>query len=144
MTRDEIQAELADGWLDTDAYREYENGLQRGPRGRVPGYGTAEFKERAQKAAIRKRLKAMNDRETAECKQGLWFAGRPPRVTKIADRAAYVPLTQIVDSRGRANRSQVARENLKATCNEALADKRNSKGHRALAQAVLDYLSGTQ
>lgn len=142
LTRDEIWAELAEGWLDTDAYRDYESGLHRGPRGRVPAYGTADFKERAQKAAIRKRLKAMKDRQTARSKDGLWFAGRAPRVTRIPDRAAYVPLTQIIDNRNHHNRSQVARENLKATCRAVLEDKRNSKGHRALAQEVLDYLAG--
>ena len=148
MTRDQIQAELAEGWLETDAYREYEMRLEHRANGRsrkfrrAPGYGTPEFKEAAQKHAVQRRLKDMSKHGTVRHEIGLWFAARPPRVTKIPDRAAYVPLTQIIDNRDHANRSQVARENLKATCRAVLQDKRNSKGHRALAQEVLDYLSG--
>jgi hypothetical protein len=144
MTRDDIHTELAEGWLDTDAYRAYDH-LYQGPRptnGRRPEYGSELFKERAQKWAISKSLGAMKRLHTAKRSDGLWFAGRPPRVTKTPDRTAYVPLTHIIDSQAHANRAQVARENLKAICRAALEDKRNSKGHRTLAQEVLDYLTG--
>jgi hypothetical protein len=147
MTRDQIHERLAEGWLETDAYRMYQLKLEAerksGPtRGRlVQIYGTAEFKARAQRWYIGYCLKHMA-RRTARLDSGRWFANEPPLAAKPADRLSLVPLTQIVDSRKRANRSQVARENLKVLCRAALQDKRNSKGHRTLAQEVLDYLSG--
>ncbi|HEY5985227.1 MAG TPA: hypothetical protein VIV12_02415 [Streptosporangiaceae bacterium] len=138
MTRNEIWGDLRDGWLDTDAYRSYQQTLTADKI----IYGTDDFKSRAQRWAISRSLAAMKWLGTARRDGERWFAARPPKAGATADRVSLVPLDQIANSRDRANRDMVAREHLKAKCRAALEDGRTSKGHRALATEVLAYLSG--
>jgi hypothetical protein len=158
MTRDEIWAEMREGWLDTDAYRAYSNRIeqQRGPSaepahgrtgGRVPAeYGTALFKERAQKWWISKTLASMARKGTARHDGDRWLAARPPRIQNPkADPRRYVPLDPAARqaSNAAATRAQVAREEVKARVRADLNAPRPARARLLETLELVDaYLSG--
>lgn len=155
MTRDELHAELREGWLDTDAYRAYEHNLIRDRKsvdqrrsGPPISYGSDKFKARAQRWWIYRKLTDMESCGTARRVQGtkLWQAGRPPHVHTFTSqtKGTFVPL-DVEAKRKRehaATQDNIRREELKADLLAYLADKRVKGRARELAQRSYNYMSG--
>jgi hypothetical protein len=159
MTLDEIHAELAQGWLETDYYRAYQqhlqvaadrphgSQLQRGGRPRAE-YGSELFKERAQRWAIRRTLQGMaaQRRRSARHVDGRWYTGeRAPRITVHESRPRYITHDWAAERRD-AHRTDTAnrvrREQIKAELFTALTDGRLKGRTREVIQHAYDYLSG--
>lgn len=161
MTVDEIHAVLAEGWLETDYYRAYEQarqdytvahrapGKQYKPRPRPP-YGSDEFKRRAQRWAIGKALNTMKrqraDGAAARLEAGRWFKGeRAPRITIHESKPRYVTHDWAAERRNAYRASTdaaVRREEIKAELWTALSDGRLKGRNREVIQHAYDYLSG--
>jgi hypothetical protein len=152
MTRDEVHAELKDGWLDTDAYRAYEQhiikgrkSLHQGGRGGEIGYGSDKFKLRAQRWWIASRLAHMKQCSTARSDgdrgHKRWFAGRPPRILTSTFHArsmyAFLDVTaKQADDRADTD-AHIRREMVKARLLEDLNARYQGKS------AVRDHLLET-
>jgi hypothetical protein len=92
LTLDEIHGALAEGWLDTDYYRAYEQHLAKArksrseiPSGHAIGprdaYGSEKFRARAQRWAISGILKTMRHNRATRYDGHRWFKGeRAPRM----------------------------------------------------------------
>jgi hypothetical protein len=149
MTRDEIHAELADGWLATDAYRAYQNRLaqQREQGGRPSAeYGTDLFKARAQKWWISRALASMARKGTAHHEGDRWLAARAPRIRNLsADPRKYVALDARAQraSDAAVTAAHVRRENLKARVRADLHASRPTRARLLETLALIEaYLSG--
>jgi hypothetical protein len=158
MTRDEIHAEMRDGWSATDAYRAYLNRIeqQREPSadsahartgGRASaGYGTDLYKERAQKWWISKTLANMARRGTARRDGDRWLAARAPRIRNPeADPRKYVRLDAAAQrsSDAAATRAHVLREEVRARVRADLRATRPTRARLLETLGLVDaYLSG--
>jgi len=167
MTIDEIHDELRDGWMATDVYRSYAQYLetarvrskkfyaeQRGdarrttqkPRDRLE-YGTAAFKQAAQRWGIARSLQAMKRCGTAR-REGTgagarWFAGRPPNVPG-SSRPRLVPFDPVKSREvlTTTTRTHVDRELVKADLLAVLNDKRVKGKTRDRVQSAYNRLCG--
>ena len=157
MTRDQVWEQLREGWLDTDAYRAYEN-QRRHARGKhvhkstcervVEPYGTDRFKASAQKWYIDARLRSMGQAGTARRDGGRWYAtGKQPRAWVACDwRGGHlVPVDPAQQhAHHHADTSErVHREQVKTELWEALKDGRIKGRTRDVIQHAYDYLRGS-
>ena len=150
MTRNELHAELREGWLDTDAYRAFEHHLAMNRKvvykshpGRQLSYGSDEFKISAQRWWIYRKLTNMESRGTARRVQGtkFWQAARPPQVHTVTSstKTTYVPL-DVEAKRKRehaATQDNIRRQIVKARLLEDLNARYQGKS------AVRDHLLET-
>lgn len=172
ITLAELHDTLRDGWLETDAYRAYEQHLndirlpatvqattvagehkRRRPPPKVGQYGTPNFKEAAQRWWIRGKLQGMRSTGTARREgQGQvarWYAGeRTPRVMvacPVPEKGYHVHPMNVHDAQVLAQTdtgARIRREQLKARILETLNDKRFKGPRRDLVQDLYDYLTG--
>jgi hypothetical protein len=143
MTMDDLHGALREGWAATDAYRAYQNRLKAVPQASPPAYGSDEFKRRAQRWWISKRLSEMRRSGTARSEDGRWFTGeRAPRVRAPGRRYAPLdPATQRAQDRA-ATAAFVRRERVKAELLTGLNGKPGKDRLRELVQLAYDCLSG--
>jgi hypothetical protein len=158
MTLDEIHAAMRDGWMYTDAYRAYEKYIvhdraysahhrgYRGPNKRQRlEYGSPEFKRRAQRWWIRRKLDKMAARSQTAIRDGdRFFAGKPPKVAEVTDRLHLVELDAAAKrAHDTADVQQhVRREEAKAALMALLADRRIKGKTRDGIQLAYDVLCG--
>jgi hypothetical protein len=149
MTLDDIHAEMAEGWLETDYYRAYAQHRQTENLTEVP-YGSGSFKAKAQRWAISGVLSSMVRNRTARHegrgRNSRWFKGeRAPRITIHESKPRYITHDWAAERRNayRASTSAaVHREEIKAELFTALSDGRLKGKTREVVQHAYDYLSG--
>jgi hypothetical protein len=153
MTVDDLHAELRDGWLDTDAYRAYEQyrkqkvySQKRSDYRPTSEYGSDEFKRRAQRWWIRGRLGSMQGAKTAIRAEGRWYAtNKVPRgwVPCVVRGGHLVPLNvQAKRAHDHADtRQHVRREELKARILDDLKTVRSPHVRETL-NLLYNYLCG--
>lgn len=157
MTLDEIHAVMAEGWLETDYYRAYEQYLTKqrksyshaASRTRIKAeYGSDDFKHRAQRWALASMLNSMRTakRRNARREGDRWFKGeRAPRITVHETKPRYVTHDWAAERRNAYRASTTAtvrREEVKAELWTALSDGRIRGRTREVIQHAYDYLSG--
>lgn len=153
MTLDDLHAEMREGWLDTDAYRAYEQHRQyrahyylkakavrpekitKRKAKAIPEYGSDEFKRQAQRWWISGRLDKMQRFKTVRRDGDRWHA------------TAKKPLVPLDAAAKRQHdhadtQAHIRREELKAEISGLLADKRTSARVRPVLEDVLAYLRG--
>jgi hypothetical protein len=157
MTLDEIHGVLAEGWLETDCYRAYEQHLskhrksltERPPRSTIgprDAYGSEQFKKRAKRWAITGVLHSMRSNRVVRRDGDRWFKGeRAPRITIHESKPRYVTHDWAAERRNAYRASTdaaVRREEIKAELFTALSDGRLKGKSREVVQHAYDYLCG--
>jgi hypothetical protein len=155
MTLPEIHDYLREGWLETDAYRAYEQWRTRrrvsGESGNPP-YGSPDFRERARHWWIRGQLQDMLKLRTARREgagaEARWFAGdRAPRLLVACPVHGHhlAPLDAVAQAKAdnTVRAGHIRREQVKAELLEGLNDRRLSQDRaRELIQLAYNYISG--
>ena len=166
LTFEAIHDHFREGWMETDAYRAYQNHLENGskrgatattstvaPRFRRAGpYGSTDFNERAQRWWLGVKLRAMASgvNPTATRSGTLWKAGaRAPKAMIACDvpnKGYHVAPLDVGKAKaliGASQANSARRERVKAECLALLKRRGDTlKVSRAHVQETYDALMG--